>query len=245
MMNCGDAANFCFCGFLRILVGHTLYTCRASCDILSYMKKIELFYAALATCLVFRAAAITDGSWDFTVSNGEATLTGCSGTGPEDLVLPSSVESGGVSYPVTAVGSSAFSGKSWFKTLRMPDTIRSIGNSAFESCRALQSIEVPGSVTNIGRSAFNSCTNLVTATLNEGIVSIDDYAFYNCSSLLVASVPNSVTNLGSGAYASCNALTNITLRGGWNPTQSGRFPSGAGNLDTIEIIGNRLQRTSS
>ena len=168
--------------------------------------------------------ALTDGPWSFTVANGEATLTGYSGTGPEDFVLPSSVESDGTNYTVTAVGSSAFSGKSWFKTLRMPDTIRGIGNSAFESCRALKSIEVPGSVTNIGRSAFYGCTNLVTATLNEGIVSIGESAFYNCSSLLVASVPNSVTNLGSSAYASCTALTNITIRGGWNPTQSGRFP---------------------
>ena len=194
--------------------------------------------AAIAFCLSLQAEALTDGNWSFTVSGSVATLTGYSGEGPADLVLPSTVTVAGTNYTVTAVGSSAFINKSWIKTLQMPDTIRSIGNSAFESCRALNSIELPGSVTNIGRSAFNSCTNLVTATLNEGVVSIDDYAFYNCSSLLVASVPNSVTNLGSGAYASCNALTNITLRGGWNPTQSGRFPSWAENLDTIEIIGN-------
>ena len=200
------------------------------------MKRKIAFCVSLTFCLALQA--LTDGPWSFTVADGEATLTEYSGTGPEDFVLPSSVESDGTNYTVTAVGSSAFSSKSWFKTLRMPDTIRSIGNSAFESCRALQSIEVPGSVTNIGRSAFYGCTNLVTATLNEGIVSIGDSAFYNCSSLLVASVPNSVTNLGSGAYASCYALTNIIIRGGWNPTQSGRFPSGAGNLDTIEIIGN-------
>ena len=62
-------------------------------------------------------------------------------------MLPSSVESGGTNYPVVAAGSSAFNGKSWFKTLRMPDTIRSIGNSAFENCHALSSMEVPGSVT--------------------------------------------------------------------------------------------------
>ena len=200
------------------------------------MKRNIVFCVSLTFCLTLQA--LTDGSWSFTVANGEATLTGYSGTGPENFELPSSVESGGTNYPVVAVGSSAFSGKSWLKTLRMPDTIRSIGNSAFENCRALNSIEVPGSVTNIGSYAFNSCTDLATATLNEGIVSIGDSAFYNCSSLLVASVPNSVTNLGSGAYAYCYALTNITLRGGWNPTQSGRFPSGAGNLDTIEIIGN-------
>ena len=144
------------------------------------MKKVLLFCVSLTSCLALQA--LTDGPWSFTVANGEATLTGYSGTGPENFELPSSVESGGTNYQVVAVGSSAFNGKSWFKTLRIPDTIRSIGNSAFESCRALNSIELPGSVTNIGRSAFNSCTNLVTATLNEGVVSIDDYAFYTIRS---------------------------------------------------------------
>lgn len=67
------------------------------------------------------------------------------------------MESGGTNYPVVAVGSSAFNGKSWFKTLRMPDTIRSIGNSAFENCHALSSMEVPGSVTNIASYAFYEC----------------------------------------------------------------------------------------
>ena len=73
---------------------------------------------SIALGLCFRAEALTDGAWSFTVANGEATLTGYSGTGPEDFVLPSSVESDGVSYPVTAVGSSAFSGKNWIKLRR-------------------------------------------------------------------------------------------------------------------------------
>ncbi|MBR4902741.1 MAG: leucine-rich repeat domain-containing protein, partial [Victivallales bacterium] len=118
------------------------------------------------------------------------------------------------------------------------NALENIGERSFDNCRALKSIEVPGSVTNIGSYAFYGCTNLVAATLNEGLLTINNNAFENCSSLLVASVPNSVTNLGSSAYASCYALTNITLRGGWNPTQRGRFSSGAENLDTIEIIGN-------
>ena len=110
---------------------------------------MKTIFAAIAFCLSLQAGALDYEKWSFTVSDGEATLTGYSGTGPEDLVLPSSVESDGTNYTVAAVGSSAFINKSWFKTLQMPDTIRGIGNSAFENCRALQSIEVPGSVTNV------------------------------------------------------------------------------------------------
>ena len=121
------------------------------------MKTKTVLCASLALCLAFQAKALSDGSWNFSVAGGEATLTGYAGTGPEDLVLPSSVTADGTDYPVTAVGSAAFSGKAWFKTLRIPDTIRSIGNSAFESCRALQSIEVPGSVRSEERRVGKEC----------------------------------------------------------------------------------------
>ena len=70
------------------------------------MKKILLFCVSLTSCLALQA--LTDGPWSFTVANGEAALTGYSGMGPEDFVLPSSVESDGTNYTVTAVGSSAF-----------------------------------------------------------------------------------------------------------------------------------------
>ena len=67
------------------------------------MKTKTVLCASLALCLAFQAKALSDGSWNFSVAGGEATLTGYAGTGPEDLVLPSSVESDGVAYPVTVV----------------------------------------------------------------------------------------------------------------------------------------------
>ena len=121
--------------------------------------------ASLALCLALRAEALTDGFWNFTVANGEATLTGCSGTGPEDLVLPSSVTADGVTYPVTAIGSRAFEDKQWIKTLRMSDSIRSIGERAFNNCNALLDILIPTSVTNIHNTAFHSSSGITNAVI--------------------------------------------------------------------------------
>ena len=109
--------------------------------------------ASLVICLTQQASAFTDGPWSFTVANGEATLTGYSGTGPGDFVLPSSVESDGVSYPVTAVGSSAFSGKNWIKSVLVPAGVTSIGYSAFWSCDAMTNAKIGAGVEVIGSSA--------------------------------------------------------------------------------------------
>ena len=93
---------------------------------------------SIALGLCFRAEALTDGAWSFTVANGEATLTqGYSGTGPEDLVLPATVSSGGTNYTVTAVGESAFSSRNWIKSVLVPATITNLANNVFHSCSGI------------------------------------------------------------------------------------------------------------
>ena len=71
-----------------------------------------------------------------------------------DIVIPSSVEYDGQTYPVS-----------------------SIGNYAFSSCKALASIEIPNSVTSIGESAFNGCTSLTSIEIPNSVTSrgISDY----------------------------------------------------------------------
>ena len=124
-----------------------------------------LIFAAIAFCLSLQAGALEYENWSFTVSGGEATLTGYSGTGPEDLVLPSTVSSDGTNYTVTAVGDSAFNGKQWIKTLRMPDTIRRIGSRAFGSCNGLADILIPASVTNLADNVFHSSSGITNAVI--------------------------------------------------------------------------------
>ena len=118
-------------------------------------------------CLSLQAETFNDGTgtWTFSVAGGEATLTAYSATRPVNLVLPATVSAGGTNYTVTAVGSSAFSGKSWIKTLRMPDTIRSIGERAFNDCDGLVDILIPASVTNIANNAFHSSSGITNAVV--------------------------------------------------------------------------------
>ena len=178
------------------------------------MNTKNVLCASLALCLAFQAKALTDGSWNFSVSNGEATLTGYSGTGPEELVLPSSVESDDVAYPVTAIGSSAFSGKSWIKTLCIPD-----------------------SVTNIGSSAFYSCNAMTNATIGAGVEVIGSSAFSFCSALEGVEIPSSVTNIGSWAFDNCKSIREVTWHGNDGAINGDVF-SGQTNWVSLVIIGN-------
>ena len=88
------------------------------------------------TCFALQAD-VYDGNWRFVVKNGEATLTGYSGEGPADLVLPSTVSAEGTSYTVTAVGSSAFSSRNWIKSILIPATITNLANNVFHSCSGI------------------------------------------------------------------------------------------------------------
>ena len=98
---------------------------------------MKTIIAAIAFCLSLQAGALEYENWSFTVSGGVATLTGYSGEGPADLVLPSTVTAEGTSYTVTAVGSSALSGKNWIKSILVPASVTNIADNVFHSCSGI------------------------------------------------------------------------------------------------------------
>ena len=129
---------------------------------------------------------IVTGSEDdfrYTVYNGEATITGYSGSGGE-VVIPSKL--GG--YAVT-----------------------NIGNLSFEKNRSLTSVTIPDSVTSIGNGAFINCYNLTSITIPDGVTSIGQYAFRDCNALMSVTIPDSVTRLQYQTFASCHSLTSVTI----------------------------------
>ena len=50
--------------------------------------------------LTVNSAADDDGTWTYTLSGDEATITGCVATCPTELVIPSTVDG----YSVTSIG---------------------------------------------------------------------------------------------------------------------------------------------
>ncbi len=187
------------------------------------------------------ANAQTQGDFSYTVSGGEATITGYSGTAA-DLVIPS--ELGG--YPVTEIGDSAFFGCG-ATSVTIPNGVETIGYYAFAGCSSLETVSIPKSVTYIDNYAFLlafSLTGITVDTQNEyytsqdgvlytknktslicypaaktdsvfavpdGVEFIKGAAFVCCDSLTAVTLPRSVRNIGIQAFDNCSELTQFTV----------------------------------
>ena len=124
------------------------------------MKYVFTMIVAMAIASAFAATETVNGiTWTYTVSNGEASVTGASSS-PDVSVSPTgaiTVPSKLGGYSVTSIGSLAFSNYSGLTSVTIPDSVTSIGRSAFDGCSSLVSVTMPSSITNIGKNAFEGC----------------------------------------------------------------------------------------
>ncbi|MCL2098669.1 MAG: leucine-rich repeat protein [Bacteroidales bacterium] len=106
------------------------------------------------------------------------------------VVVPATVEYGGITYNVTQVGNRAFmefeSGTP-LTSVTLPNSITQIGISAFSNCVALTALNLPEGLLSIGANAFSGCTNLATLHLPASLNSIDaaNSIFGGCENLSI------------------------------------------------------------
>ena len=81
-----------------------------------------------------------------------------------------------------------------------------IEQSMFYDLSRLRSIILPDSAISIERYALEFCTELVLATIGNGVTSIGESAFYGCSKLRQIVIPDSVTTLESSVFSRCIQL---------------------------------------
>lgn len=147
------------------------------------------------------------------------------------IELPTSVESDGINYAVTAIGDYAFRDcRGLTGDLIIPNSIVSIGDFAFNGSYDYDnadnlvignsvisigklafygtwfsgSLTIGNSVISIGEGAFDSCRFTGDLVIPDSVVLIEDLAFNNCSRFhgnLV--IGNSVTSIGNSAFQSC------------------------------------------
>lgn len=185
------------------------------------MKKITLFiimalFAPVAFAYNFSVTTPSNHTIYINVSGTEATVTyqSTSASGnyqnqSGDLVIPSTVENGGTTYTVTAIGPNAFK-NTHFSTITIPATVSSIGNNAFRSSD-LTSIVFPDAVTSLPTYVCAYCTSLVSVTLGSAVTSIGSNAFSGCSSLATVNLPSSLTTISGSAFNGCSLLEPLTI----------------------------------
>jgi hypothetical protein len=167
--------------------------------------KWNLILVCLLGALLLPAAA--QAQFTYTTLNGQVTVTGYSGTVPDSLVIPDTING----LPVVAIGDDAFSMfiPSPLHFLTIGKNVASIGQYAFDQSE-LTSLTIPNSVTSIGAHAFEGCHGLTSLTIGNGVTSISNDVFYNCFSLTNVTIPNSITSIGEGAFYKC-AFTSVTI----------------------------------
>ena len=151
-----------------------------------------------------------------------------------EIIIPATIEKGGISYPVTSVGDFAFLLCSALESVTFSGNIDSIGGDAFSHCFDLKNVTFSGNVGSIGDYAFVTCIALENVTFSGDVGSIGNYAFRDCTALNTVTFPGDVGNIENNAFERCRALTTLTFSGDVDSIESNAF-AGCYALKTIYV----------
>ena len=142
----------------------------------------------------------------------------------ETTVILDSVEFDGVSYPVTEIRASVFSGCSNLKSVTIGNSIKRMSSNVFKNCTSLTSISIPASVEEIAESSFIGCkleyANFQSLESLRSIVFSDGAANpLSCSQKLYVggkemtdvTIPDGVTTIRNYTFCGCPGITSLTF----------------------------------
>jgi len=135
-----------------------------------------------------------------------ATLTGYEGS-PTAVNVPATVSRSGLTFDVTAIGTSAFQDCTTITSADL-GSVSDVGNGAFYNCTALETVTAPG-VLRVGPNGFRGCSSLTAIDLPLA-TTLQGYAFNNDASLRTVSIP-SVTSIEGFVFRLCPATVEVTF----------------------------------
>ncbi|MBR6766589.1 MAG: leucine-rich repeat domain-containing protein [Clostridia bacterium] len=102
--------------------------------------------------------------------------------------------------------------------LVIPDVIQDctvdiLGLNAFNSNTGITSLVLPGTLRQIENGALSFCEDLVSLTLNDGLLVIGDNCICGNSKLEEVTIPASVCYIGATSFTNCENLRKITFSG--------------------------------
>lgn len=126
------------------------------------------------------------------------------------IVIPATVEIGGVTYPVKKIGNNSLRNNNNLVSLTFPEGLEIIGNSSIAQCESLSTVVMPSTVNSIEDWSFYGCLALQSITIPNGVTAITEHTFQN-TGLKSVVLPPSVTSLKVCAFQDAKDLTSINL----------------------------------
>ena len=168
--------------------------------------------------------------------------------GPSELVIPSSIEHEGKTWPVTKIGEYSLGMFRQFDRIQrvvIPSSVTEIGASAFSGLPALESIYISKSVVKIADNLLGEeYTTPARIEIEPGNPVYDSRE--NCNAIIKTStntlivgrqgstIPSSVTSIADNAFKSCKGLQSIVIPEGVKSIGKSAF-EGCSGLTAITI----------
>jgi hypothetical protein len=202
-----------------------------------YLTFIIFIFSAILTAVIsykFTITAETSGSFEYTVTDGKATITKYTSPKDTEIIIPDKL---GI-YPVVAITASAFA-DCLVENLEIPDTITKLPTDAFFYCKNIKTVKIPVSVTSIQSDSFD--TNIKFTVIGIQGSYAETYAnkykltFYN-------GVASSNLTLEVGTIEILPETADVTA--GFITAEVPLYLSGSGNVNAIQtsiILGDGTQ----
>lgn len=139
---------------------------------------ICIFCTSAFSSLASNTTQITEGDFDYSISEGKATLEKFWKSDNTVITVPSMVQG----YEVVAIGEYAFRGTNVQKVV-ISDGVKTIEEGAFYVCEELTTVQLPSSLEKIETMAFANCFLLNHVNLPKALNFLDVTAFSNCIGL--------------------------------------------------------------
>jgi uncharacterized repeat protein (TIGR02543 family) len=221
---------------MSVITKRTKWLCWVVAVALLLTVAVTLPFAAGTAEKAYADTEYTSGDYKYTLSEGNATITGYKGDGGA-VIIPSIITEGAVGYPVTAIGDGAFSSVDSLTSVTIQSGVISIGYGAFRICSSLEYVSIPDSVASIGKRAFycsfsheNFSDTIVSLkqidvdAQNANYSSVDGVLFSRDKTKLIVyppkkagaayEVPDSVTDIDDNAFANALTLASLTIPSG-------------------------------
>lgn len=175
-------------------------------------KILSVFIAILMIMAIAPPSVFAEGDnildyLTYEIVDGKVTITGCDQSVSGNIVIPETIEE----YPVTKIGSLAFSNRFHITSIILPDSLTHIGYGAFMSCQGLVNINIPDNVEHIESMAFYHCISISDISIPDKVRYLGSQAIGSCLSLESITIGSGLKTLVQNAIIFCPALTKITV----------------------------------